>query len=848
MEKFRANRLANVAMAVLLNGTALFMIPGARADDGSGSTAPAATPASTPPVTPAATPPATSTASPSGSTQTESLDSALNNTSGYSPLQLSEVTVTAEKQVGTEQNTPISMAVEPAESLQNRGIIDVTALAIETPGVSLKSNGPGQTEFEMRGMTSSGGNSPTVGFYLDDVALTAPAGAQNGKVVLAPPLFDIDRTEVLRGPQGTLYGSGSMGGTFKLIFNQPDLTQFQGSAQSTLSGTEGGGFNHNDNIMLNIPVVQDKLAIRIVATEAYTSGWIDRIVETPFPLVSANGAVRGDVLDGPDQQQYPQSNADQYDTLRGIILWKPTKRLTITASGDYMGDNQTGISAFDQFPGNLAHYEVFNIPEPKTDKEIIESLNINYSFDSFDATLTTAYWARRSTQTEEASEMFDNPDQALAYYANYGLPNPGYYGPSGTGEAYGTEDDPTNQFSTELRFASTGKGPFQWVAGAYFTHYWAVWNFVGTTPNYASYMDIGTGAPATTPNWFDAYSPTTMEQYALYGNATYALTKKLKASVGLRVTDYDYQFASTISGWGSALGAATPSVQSDVTKSEAVEDPKFNLSYEYSSDLTTYFSAAEGFRPGGGNAAYPTTGVWAASFAGMNYTSGKWPSTYNSDSVWSYEIGAKSRWLGRRLMINASLYYEDWDHIQLLAYPDDWAFNINGNKATIYGGDIEVRTLLGGGFELTGSVGYLHDNLDGGPHWVISPTNVLPDVAPVNGNLNLSYSTSIMKKYVFKAEAETVYVGPRYSLSFLYYPGYVESGEYTQLPGYELTNFRVGVSSQQNDWSVTLFVNNAFNKQAYLEYLYTETQPSAAFNRVVSNQPLTGGVDISYRF
>jgi iron complex outermembrane recepter protein len=108
--------------------------------------------------------------------------------------------------------------------------------------------------------------------------------------------------------------------------------------------------------------------------------------------------------------------------LRGIILWKPTKRLSITLSGNYMGDNQTGISAFDQFPGTLTHYEVFNIPEPKTDKEIIEGLNINYSFDSFDVTLTTAYWARRSTQTEEASEMFDNPDQALAYFANYGLP------------------------------------------------------------------------------------------------------------------------------------------------------------------------------------------------------------------------------------------------------------------------------------------------------------------------------------------------------------------------------------------------------------------------------------------
>src|SRR5580700_11183099 len=138
----------------------------------------------------------------------------------------------------------------------------------------------------MRGMTSSGGNSPTVGFYLDDIPLTAPAGAQNGKVVLAPPLYDINRTEILRGPQGTLYGSGSMGGTFKLITNQPDLSGFSGSAESNLSGTEGGGFNHNDNLMLNIPVVQEKLAVRIVATENVTSGWIDRIVANPFPLMS----------------------------------------------------------------------------------------------------------------------------------------------------------------------------------------------------------------------------------------------------------------------------------------------------------------------------------------------------------------------------------------------------------------------------------------------------------------------------------------------------------------------------------------------------------------------------------
>lgn len=145
-------------------------------------------------------------------------------------------------------------------------------------------------------------------------------------------------------------------------------------------------------------------------------------------------------------------------------------------------------------------------------------------------------------------------------------------------------------------------------------------------------------------------------------------------------------------------------------------------------------------------------------------------------------------------------------------------------------------------------MGCLHDDLDGGPHWVITPTHVLPDVAPMNGNANLSYVATVLRKYRFKAEAETAYVGPRYSLNFLYYPGYVENGEYTRLPGYHLTNFRVGLGPQQNTWTITLFVNNAFNKQAYLEYLYSETQPSAAFNRVVSNQPRTAGVDLIYRY
>ena len=194
-----------------------------------------------------------------------------------------------------------------------RGVSSLAALAQGTPGVSLKSEGPSQTEIEMRGMTSSGGNSATVGFYLDDIPLAGPASAQNGHVVIDPDLYDLNRIEILRGPQGTLFGSGSMGGTVRLISNQPNLSQFQSTAQSVLSGTDGGGFNHKDNLMVNLPLIDDTLAIRVVGTENYTSGWIDRIVQSPLPLAGGSpvGTVRGDVQNAPIEKQYRGSNAYQ---------------------------------------------------------------------------------------------------------------------------------------------------------------------------------------------------------------------------------------------------------------------------------------------------------------------------------------------------------------------------------------------------------------------------------------------------------------------------------------------------------------------------------------------------------
>src|SRR5580700_7261624 len=166
---------------------------------------------------------------------------------------IEEVIVTAEKRASSVQKTPVSIAALSGDELQDRGVTSLASLAQGTPGVSLKSEGPSQTEIEMRGMTSSGGNSATVGFYLDDVPLTGPASAQNGHVIIDPDLYDLSRIEILRGPQGTLFGSGSMGGTVRLITNQPNPSAFDASAEVMASGTDGGGFNHKDNLMVNLP-------------------------------------------------------------------------------------------------------------------------------------------------------------------------------------------------------------------------------------------------------------------------------------------------------------------------------------------------------------------------------------------------------------------------------------------------------------------------------------------------------------------------------------------------------------------------------------------------------------------
>jgi iron complex outermembrane recepter protein len=770
---------------------------------------------------------------------------------------LEEIVVTAEKRASTVQDTAISITAVSGADLAERGIVDFSSLAAETPGISMRDNGPGQTEFEMRGMTSSGGNSPTVGFYLDDVPMTSPAQAQNGKVVIDPTLYDLNRAEMLRGPQGTLYGSGSMGGTVKLVTNQPDPTGFHVSGEAVLSDTDGGGFNYTVNGMLNLPLIDNQMALRLVGTDSHTSGWIDRIVLSDFPLpvgvpvtpATQTGWLRGDVLGATVAHDYTQSNAEHLAGARGTLLWKVTDNFTLTPTVFYQRVTQDGPSAYDSDPGTMAHYQPFDIAEPYSDQFTLAALTANYAASSFDLTSVTARWTRNSAQTQDTSESFENPFTCITVVSGPCTGEMPFYGANGVGSGpvVGTETDPSSQFSEELRIASTGDGPLKGVAGVFYSDFKSQWQLNTQSVNNLSYLDFSTFTnPAATTTVWGLNEPAHITQWAVFGEGTWAITPALKATVGARVFSYSSDLSMYFAGWGSPLGGATPST-TDVSQSSTGLDPKLNLSYEFSKDLMVYATAAKGFRPGGGNQPLPNFPPPNAP-ANFHYT--EWPKTYDSDSLWSYEVGEKARFLDRRLIVNASVYYEDWTQIQLEELPFGYPLFDNAGDAKIYGGELEINALLGGGFTLSASGAYTDATLEPGPHYTIvmdgqlpgaPPSTVVPDVPKYTVNLGLDYEHPLSGPLALTGHVDYTYTGQRYDLVA------INQGQMWSLPGYGLANLRLGVKSL-SAWNASLFVTNLANKHPALENMTALNLANPDFNRVVTSQPRTMGLDLNFKY
>lgn len=743
--------------------------------------------------------------------------------------QLDEIVITAQKRVSTVLETPISITAVSGADIEERGMTNFADLASTVPGVSMRDNGPGQTEFEMRGIVSSGGNSPTVGFYLDGAPLTAPAAAQNGKVVANVPMYDLNRVEVLRGPQGTLYGSGSMGGTIKLITNQPDLKEFQAGAEAVGSHTDGGGFNHAENAMLNIPLISDTLGLRIVGSSETTSGWIDRIVVGDFPLETNGGLTRGNVLASPVLQDFTDVNDERRNGGRVELTWKPIDSLTLTPMVLYQMDEQGGPNTFDSVPGTLAHYQPFDISEPNLDRLTLMNLHATYSGNGYEITSETSKWLRDSVLYQDASESTQETFGVPAFYPADG----------GLGATVFKEDDPSHQVSEELRISSVGSGRLTWLIGGFYSDFGSSWNVF---QNIAALPAVF-GSPTTA--LFTFYQPTKITQEAAFGELTYTIARHVKLTAGLRRFSYNSSFTEYSAGFGGPTGSDVPFLTGGKQGAQGI-DPKFGISVQPSKDALFYMTIAKGFRPGGPNQPIPnnpsslTGAACLASLEGLGLTAA--PAYFNPDSLWSYEIGEKSELMDHRLGLNASVYHESWSGIQQQKYLTcGFPFTDNAGRAKINGAELEVQAKLAPGLLLSASGGYVYaamtENVRVTGTYEGQP---LPDVPKWTGNVRLSYTVplSASGNYELSGRVENTYTGARVDATYY---------QITPLPSYDLTNARLGILSGDR-WAVWAFADNIFNKRAWLENATALSFYVPDYNRVLTNQPLTVGLDVTYRY
>lgn len=723
-----------------------------------------------------------------------------------------EVVVTAERRGSTVQKTPISMTAVSGADLKEQGITDVTDLMRDIPGVSAKAGGSGQTEYTIRGLSSAAGVAPTVGFYLDDVPLSSPTTSSGGKSPVDPDLYDLARVEVLRGPQGTLYGASSMGGTIKLVPESPKLNQFGGSAQVIVSGTEGGGLNGTVNGALNVPLVQDTAALRLVVTEKRLSGWIDRVSESTMPIGNADGS-RGDVAGQTPDHVTRAANDTRLDGARASMVIQPNDRLSLTPMFLYQRTRLGAPDTFDADPGCCKHYQPFDIREPYKDVFSIGSFKADYDFDAATFTSISAYSKRNKVRVEDETEIlqryFDLPAYSIA--------------DGGLGPVTNQEINDTRQFTQEFRLTSNDEGKFRWIVGAFYSRFTSVFAATADGSEQAAAALLGTS------DIFHQTIQDVLVQKALFGNATYQFTKDLKLTAGTRI------FNSNARDTSVASGILSDGTNHDERAASKGTTPMVNLSYNVDRTSMLYATAAKGYREG---AAQPGVAAsCAADLAKLGLTQA--PVRFNPDTVWSYEVGSKNRFFDNALTLNAALYTQRWSRVQrYVTLPTcGYLFVDNAGQAEASGFEVEASLRAGAGVTLNMSVGHTHavytendagsdtvrgQRLDGVAGWTgsgsIQYEHLLADGFRLIGNLGLSYTG---RSTINISEPKT-------------------------LPAYTLADARIGLKFAK--WSSSLFIDNITNRHPV-----TTVVPSLTFNPVgldqyATTRPRTVGVDVSRDF
>lgn len=683
---------------------------------------------------------------------------------------LEEIVVTANKRSEKLQEVPSAVTAISGDSIQKLGIDQLADYMSFVPGLSALGNAaPGHGQIVLRGLsTGAQQTTPTAAFYLDDT----PFGT-NGQLAIGaltapdPDLADVERVEVLKGPQGTLYGASALGGVIKIVSKRPDLNNFEGSVRLSGSSVTNGGLGFGMRAVVNAPIVNDKLAVRATAFNRSDAPFTDN------------------VLLGEDK------NRSRVQGGRLSLRFQPTDKIDLQLNGFFQQLRSYGSTAVELDPrtlqpiyGDLKYHDRFG-PTYRTSYRIVNATaNIDLGF----ATLTNAL----SFSKQNDANLTDYTDVYGIVLASL-LPANSY-------RISALVSPNFRRLTDELRLASASNKHFEWLAGLYVNREVSLYETDLRTTSAATSLPF-TGAIGNTVNNFYTNSlNSTFNEYAAFANATYYLNDQLDITGGIRVSR-NHQYYSTPN---SGLLAGGVNGFRRGSSSETSPTALATLRWRPVENWNFYARAASGYRPGG-----PTTTV----------RPGIKPQV-DADTVWNYEVGAKTTFLDGKASFNVAAYYIDWSDIQLNTLVGGILALGNGGKAVSQGieFDFTYAPVQGLTLQANGSFSDAHleddapavnaragDRLPSSPRWTFSGTADYQ--FPTFGDFNGLVGGSVR----YQGTVVTAFSGDPLNTR-------------VKLPDYTTLDLRAGLESAKYD--VMLRLDNVFDERAYSSGTIGRISPS----------------------
>jgi iron complex outermembrane receptor protein len=737
-----------------------------------------------------------------------------------SATNVDEVVVTANKMSATTVlKAPTSIQAISGETLQKQGVVGFMDIARQVPGLSVQDLGPGDRKYVIRGISSAGAS--TTGVYYDEAVVSGSNANDGGGFQSDIRLYDLDRIEVLRGPQGTLYGAGSMSGTIRFLTKKPNLSEFGGYVSGEFSHTEKGGDNYNANGAINLPILEGKAALRLVGWGIDDSGFVDQV------RVGAGTAnPRGFVAD---------INTDNVLGGRATLRVEPIDDLTIDASYTRQSQESNGSSRYT--PSGVTAFKVAGAPlirgcdlcntdvsrSPRDDDLEVYSLTVNYR---------TPYGTLTGTTNQYNRDFVYNIDQT---------PILAVVGVNRAGEAYEAVNRNVN--SSEIRFASNLDFPVNFVVGGFRQDESSDLDVALLATN-GEGLRVGAFSPLTSQDalrnangstFFGRIDHRENQQYAAFGEATWSVTEQLKLTGGLRYFHEKLngvqQVTHPFGGFPPGANPTAPVIDPEQTNDKVTG--KVNISYAFSDDVLVYATASQGFRSGGLN---PPSFVEFV------------PPSFGPDTLWNYEIGAKGRLFGRALEYQVNAFWIDWKDIQVQQVTQTAALHYIGNAGNAVSKGVEfeftARPIEYLRINFAGSLQDAHLKQGATPAQIAKdPTlgrdgDKLPDVPKFQYALGLDYSAPLAMAggdWNYTLAADITYQGKRHA--------YFEGSPFDlTLDSYTLVNVRAGLSNDL--WSATLFVRNLTDKRAQVSAINSNQDPHA----LITVRPRTIGMTVTRNF